>query len=381
MLISIGALGTDIMLPALDRMSSDLGASANDAHYIITAFFLGMGLGQLIVGPLSDAYGRKPIILAGYAVFGIGCAISMIASSFEAMLAARALQGLGASAPRIVTLALVRDGYKGAAMARIMSLVLGAFILVPIIAPILGQALLILGDWPLLFAALIFLALVISVWFAFGQPETLTAENRRAFRLGTLAKGVIEVIRTRVAFGYTLATGLIYGAFVGYLGTSQQVYVVTFGVGTLFPIYFAAAACAVGAASILNARLVMRFGMARLTWIAVLVLSSLSFAFWGLLFFLGDDVSLGVFIVWQIPTFACIGLIFANLNALALEPLGHMAGLGAAFTGAGATFLSLPLGSWIAGSFDGTAVPLVAGFAILGLGSAIIMYWTEARRT
>jgi DHA1 family bicyclomycin/chloramphenicol resistance-like MFS transporter len=381
MLISIGALGTDIMLPALDVIGSELGAGdPNDVHFVVTAFFLGMAAGQLFVGPLSDSLGRKPLIYAGYGVFVIGCVISMTTEDWTTMLAGRVLQGFGAAAPRVVTVALVRDEYAGRAMARVMSIVMAAFIIVPIVAPALGQGLIHLGGWRATYIGLAVLGIAVSLWFAARQPETLAPANRRPFRIGEIWKGVREIVGTRAAFGYTIATGLMYGVFVGYLGSAQQIFEITFGVGDLFVVYFAVAAASLGVASLVNASLVMRLGMRRLTGTALSALTALSFGFLLLLPVYDGVPPLPMFLAWQLSAFFCVGIIFGNLNALALEPLGHMAGLGAAFVGSIATFISLPLASTIGQFFDGTVLPLVGGFASLGLASFAVVLWTNRGR-
>ncbi|WP_283638561.1 multidrug effflux MFS transporter [Marinovum algicola] len=381
LLISIGALGTDIMLPALEAISADLGApKLTDGHYIVSAFFLGMAGGQLIVGPLADSFGRKPVIYAGYGVFVLGCLVSAFTESWAIMLAGRVLQGFGAAAPRIVTVAMVRDEYEGRAMARIMSIVMAAFIIVPVVAPALGQGLILLGGWRSTFAGLVVLALAVVGWFALRQRETLAPEDKRAFRLGDIATGLREILRTRVALGYTLTAGLMYGMFVGYLGAAQQIFQGVFGVGELFAAYFALASTALGAAAIVNASLVMRLGMRRLTGLALVALTGLSFGFWALLPIYGGQPPMLLFILWQLSVFFCVGITFGNLNALALEPLGHMAGLGAAFVGSLATFLSLPLAAAISARINGTVTPLIVGFAVLGLAACCVMYWTNRGR-
>ena len=381
LLISIGALGTDIMLPALEAISADLGApKLTDGHYIVSAFFLGMAGGQLIVGPLADSFGRKPVIYAGYGVFVLGCLVSAFTESWAIMLAGRVLQGFGAAGPRIVTVAMVRDEYEGRAMARIMSIVMAAFIIVPVVAPALGQGLILLGGWRSTFAGLVVLALAVVGWFALRQRETLAPEDKRAFRLGDIAAGLREILRTRVALGYTLTAGLMYGMFVGYLGAAQQIFQGVFGVGELFAAYFALASTALGAAAIVNASLVMRLGMRRLTGLALVALTGLSFGFWALLPIYGGQPPMLLFILWQLSVFFCVGITFGNLNALALEPLGHMAGLGAAFVGSLATFLSLPLAAAISARINGTVTPLIVGFAVLGLAACCVMYWTNRGR-
>jgi len=377
-LISIGAMGTDLMLPALDVIGADLQvANANDVHFIVTAFFLGMAAGQLIVGPLSDSFGRKPVILIGYGIFVLGCLLSLFAQSWSVMLLGRILQGIGAAAPRIVTVAIVRDEYEGRAMARIMSIVMAIFIIVPILAPALGQGLIYIGGWKATFIGLTILAIIASAWFHIRQPETLATRNRRSFSVSSLYKGFIEIVNTRLAFGYTLATGLMYGMFVGYLGLAQQIFQQTFKVGDLFVLYFALASVSLGIASLINAKLVMQLGMRKLTWLALLFLTAISILFFIVLLTFNGVPPFNVFLIWQLTTFFCVGIIFANINSLALEPLGHMAGLGAAFVGSIATFLSLPL-AWLIGHYyDGTVYTLVAGFAVLGVGTCLVMRWTE----
>jgi DHA1 family bicyclomycin/chloramphenicol resistance-like MFS transporter len=293
------------------------------------------------------------------------------------MLFSRVLQGVGAAAPRIVAVAMVRDEYEGRAMARVMSIIMAAFIIVPIIAPALGQSLIYLGGWRLTFVGLVVLAVLVSLWFGVRQSETLAPMNRRSFRIQEIGEGVLEILRSRIALGYTIATGLIYGMFIGYLGSAQQIFEITFEVGDLFVAYFALASAAFGVASLLNASLVMRLGMQRLTGIALLALTAISFGFWVILPMYGGIPPLALFLAWQLTAFFCVGIIYANLNALSLEPLGHMAGLGAAFVGSIATFISLPLASAIGSRFDGTVVPLVAGFAVLGLASCFVAFWSS----
>ncbi|MEM8578949.1 MAG: multidrug effflux MFS transporter [Pseudomonadota bacterium] len=379
-LIAIGALGTDIMLPALAQIGMDLNApSANDVHYIVTAFFLGMAVGQIFVGPLSDAVGRKPVIYGGYIVFVAGCLVSIFGGTWEAMLAGRMLQGLGASTPRIVTVALVRDQYAGAPMARVMSIVMAAFIAVPILAPMLGQVLVTLGDWQACFVGLIVLAIAVSLWCAVRLPETLAPEARRTFRAAPLLAGLREVLRSRPVMGYTLATALNFGMFLGYLGSAQQIFAEVFGRGASFVLYFALAAASIGVAALINARLVERLGMARLTWAAQVGAAGVSIVFLAVLIPYAGVPPFWSFVAWQLAAFFCVGVLFGNLNALALEPLGHMPGLGAAFTGALSMLLSLPLAAHISGAFDGTVWPLVAGFAGLSATALPVLRWAARR--
>jgi len=378
LMISIVAMATDIMLPALSVIGRDLEvARANDVQLVVSSLFAGFALGQLIAGPLSDSYGRKPVIYWGYAVFMAGCLLSVVAADLTTMLIGRVLQGLGAAAPRVVLVSMVRDGYAGRAMARIMSIVMSVFILVPVAAPALGQAIVFAAGWRATFLFLLIQAVVASLWFAARQPETLAADNRRPLSLGAIARGAAEALSNRTVAAYTLAAGFIFGAFLSYLSSAQQVFQVAFQTGELFPLYFAISALALGLASFTNSRLVMRFGMRMLTHTALTGLTALSGIFVLYLLATGDVPPFGLFMTWILAAFFCVGFLFGNLNALAMEPLGHMAGLGAALIGSASTFLSLPIGWFVAGRFDGGVLPLVAGFFVSGLMTLIVMRWCE----
>jgi len=379
-LISIAAMGTDLMLPALDVIGADLQVeNENDVHFIVTSFFLGMAIGQMIVGPLSDHYGRKPIVQIGYLVFIAGCFVSMFATNWNLMVLGRIMQGIGAAAPRIVSVAMVRDEFEGRQMAQILSLVMAMFILVPIFAPAIGQILIYIGGWHATFAGLIMLSVFVSTWFHIRQRETLNPEHRRPVRVSLLYSGLREVLSSRVVMGYTIASGLIFGAFIGYLGSSQQIFQITFAVGDWFVVYFALASAAIGVASLVNAKLVMQLGMRKLTSFSLACIAVVSLVF-TVVFLIYDEVPLViVFVIWQMVVFFFVGIVFGNLSALSLEPLGHVAGLGAAFVGSLSLFISLPLAWAIGALFDGTVIPLVAGFSILGFSAWAVVFWTEFR--
>ncbi|HFC05304.1 MAG TPA: MFS transporter [Rhizobiales bacterium] len=380
MMISIVALSTDVMLPGLGVIGRDLAVSdVNDSQLVISSLFAGYAVGQMLAGPVSDCYGRKPVIYAGYMVFIIGCLLSAFASSFSMMLIGRVLQGLGAAAPRIVSIALVRDGYEGRAMARIMSFVLAVFVIVPAIAPAIGQGVMMVSGWRMMFGLLIAMAVVSAVWFAWRQPETLPRNARRDFSIGGILSGISEACRYRTAVGYTLAAGLIFGAFLGYLSSARQIFQTSFNTGSLFPLYFGTAALAIGAASVLNGKLVMRLGMRLLTHRALIATTLISMAMLIAIWTVNGIVPLWLFMTWLLTNFFCMGILFGNLNALAMEPLGHMAGLGAALIGAISTFIALPLGWAVGNSFTGGVTPLVAGFALMGGLSWLVMAWTEAK--
>lgn len=381
LVISLVALSIDIMLPALQQIAGDLGAPrANDSQLIVSALFAGLAAGQIVYGPLSDSIGRKPAIHAGLVLFILGCLMSILATSFTVMLAGRVLQGLGAAGPRSVIIALVRDQYEGRAMARIMSLVMAVFIMVPALAPGIGQVILMIADWRAIFGFLLAVAAVSLIWFALRQPETLAPERRVGFSPSRIVLAVRETCANRVAFGYTLASGLIFGAFVGYLNSAQQIFQIQYGLGVLFPLYFAALALALGAASLVNARLVMRHGMRRLSGWALGLLTGLSLAFLVPATLAGGAPPLWALMAYMVVAFFCIGMLFANFNALAMEPLGHIAGVGAAVVGSLTTLISMILGAAIGQAYDGSVLPLVAGFALLGLAAIAVVRWIERGR-
>jgi len=378
LIISLVALSIDAMLPALPEIAHDLGVvRLNDSQYVISIFFAGMALGQIVFGPLSDSVGRKPSIMAGFVVFAAGCVLSILAPDFELMLLGRFLQGLGASGPRIVSIALVRDRYKGREMARVMSFVMTIFILVPVFAPAVGQLIILFADWRYIFVMFLLLALVVSLWFWIRQAETLVAEQRVRFSFTKLICDIRAIAAIRAALGYTLTMGFIFGAFVGYLSSSQQIFQVQYQLHNLFPLYFGILAASIGLASLVNARLVMRFGMRRLSGIALNMITLLSFPFLLFSYAFDGHPPLLALMAYLMLVFFFFGILFGNLNALAMEPLGHIAGLGSALIGSVSTLMSVLLGMVIAAAYDNTVMPLLLGFALLGLAGLLVMRWTE----
>ncbi len=378
LLMSLVALATDAMLPALPAIGHDLGAPRrNDVQFVITALFLGLGLGQIVFGPLSDRIGRKPAIHAGLVLFMAGCLMSIFAPTFEVMIAGRVLQGIGVAGPRIVTMALVRDQYEGRQMARLMSFAMAVFILVPTVAPALGQGILWLGGWRAIFTTFFAMAVIAFAWFALRQPETLPAARRRPVSPRAIGGAVLEVLRIRATLGYTLATGCAFAPFVAYLSSAQQVFQEAYRTGALFPIYFGVLALAIGGASLANGRLVMKHGMRRLSRAATVSITLVSVVAWTLAFAFEGLPPLWLFMAYLLVVFLCIGLLFGNLNALAMEPLGHIAGLGAAVVASLSTFISVPLGVLVGQSFDGTMYAQIAAFAVCGAGAFVAMNWAE----
>ncbi|PHQ71359.1 MAG: Bcr/CflA family drug resistance efflux transporter [Sneathiella sp.] len=376
-MISMVALSIDVMLPALSDIATDLNAeNPNDRQYVIVMLFLGMALGQLFYGPISDSTGRKPAIYAGFGLFIVGCLMSIFAADYTVMLIGRFLQGLGVAAPRIVSLALIRDQYEGRAMARFVSLVMTVFILVPVLAPALGQGILFFAEWRILFVVLLALGVGTVLWFGIRQEETLPVEKRAPFSMARIWRAIMEVCRNREAFGFTLVGGFVFSAFLGYLTMSQQIFQDQYGVGEMFAVYFGVLAIALGTASFVNSRLVMQFGMRRLSFYALIALTAISCFFLIFTYIENGHPPLWLLVSFFMAIFFCIGILFGNFNAMAMEPLGHIAGVAAAVIGSITTFVSLGLGTIIAQLYDGTVLPLVASFAVLGALSLGAMVWT-----
>lgn len=375
-LTSLVALSIDAMLPALPAIGQDLGVIvANNNQYVISAFFLGFATGQLIYGPISDSIGRKPVVYAGLALFIVGCLISVMATDYTTMLVGRVLQGIGVAGPRTVTIAMIRDKFEGREMARVMSFVMAIFIIVPAVAPSLGQGVLWISGWRAIFGLFLGLAAIGFIWLAIRQPETLAVENRARLSLRHTLGAMAETLRNRVSFAYIIAGGLVFGAFVGYLISAQQIFDKVYGVGDYFPALFALLAVNLGFSSIANAKLVMRFGMQTLSSRAINLVTAFAVIFFIIALSFDGQPPLWMFVVYAMATFSCIGILFGNLVAMAMEPLGHIAGTASSVIGASTTFISLIIGGSIGLAFDGTVLPLVGGFALLSGGAFIVMLW------
>ena len=378
LMVSLIALSTDGILPALSAIGSDLGVERDNANQlIVTMLFLGMAMGQIFYGPLSDSTGRKPAIYLGFFFFVMGCLLCLFAPNLPVMLVGRTLQGVGAAGPRAVTMALIRDQYEGRAMARVTSFVMAVFILGPIFAPALGQGILMLWHWRGIFVLFLILAALATTWFHFRQPETLSPMQRIPLSPRKILSAALAVFGSRVALGYSLAMGCVYGSFIGYLSSTQQIFQIQYQLGTRFPVVFAVFALSIGTASLYNGRLVLRLGMRPLSIRALQILAPLSTAFWLIAFLQGGHPPLWSLITYLIFAFLCIGVLLGNLPALAMEPLGHMAGTGSAVVMTLSTFLSLLLGTLIGQSYNNTILPLVGGFALLGGASLFIMRWID----
>jgi DHA1 family bicyclomycin/chloramphenicol resistance-like MFS transporter len=379
LITSLGALSIDAILPALPQIGSDLHVqNTNDRQLTISLFISGMALGQMFAGPLSDKTGRKPPAYWGYALYVVGSLLSLFAASFPVLLSGRFLQGAGISASRTVTIALVRDRYEGSAMARVMSFVMTVFILVPMLAPTFGQTMLFLAGWRSIFGFYVLVAVTTVLWFALRMPETLAPENRVPFSLRRILVAIREIVGIRLALGFTVVAGLVNGAFLGYLNSAQQIFQEQYALGQRFPLYFGAAAFSIGLASLLNSRLVMRLGMSLLARWSLFAVLGLSVGALGIALLTAGRPPLWLLMAYLITAFFCIGILFGNINALAMKPLGHIAGIGAAVIGSLSTLISVPIGTVIGQSYNGTILPFVAGMAILVGLSVVVVHWAES---
>ena len=278
-----------------------------------------------------------------------------------------------------MTLALVRDQYAGRAMAQVMSFVMTVFILVPLLAPTLGQAIMLVSSWRGIFVFLVLMALVTLAWFALRIPETLAPEHRAPFSLRRISRATLEIVRNRTTLGYTLSAGFVGGAFLGYLNSSQQIFQELYALGERFPLFFAIIALALGLASFLNARLVMRYGMRFLVWRSLIAIVSLAVVAFGIALFTAGQPPLWFLMAYLMMSFFCVGVLFGNQNALAMEPLGHLAGIGAAIVGSLSTLITMLLGTTIGRSYNDTILPLIAGIGVLAGVSVFIVHWTESQ--
>ncbi len=374
------AFSIDAMLPALPAIGAELSpGDLNNAQLIITSFVLGLGLGTLFTGPLSDTFGRKPVMIGGALVYILACGAAWAASSLEVMLAARVVQGLGAAGPRVVAMALIRDLHSGPQMARILSIVMVVFSLVPAMAPTVGHYIIVTFGWRAIFVAFMFFSLATTAWLLLRQPETLTPENRRPLSPGALASATAEVFRHRTARLSMFVQMLTLGMLFTVISSTQQVFDLTYGQGGHFHLWFGAIAILAASSGVLNARIVIRLGMRAIIkgmYTAQIILTLLMLAvtatdapYW---------ISFGAYLLWVIGNFFQAGLTLGNLNALGLEDMGHIAGLAASILSAVSTVGAVLIAAPTALMFDGTPIPM--GIGVLIAASLALWLTTMIRR-
>jgi DHA1 family bicyclomycin/chloramphenicol resistance-like MFS transporter len=378
-LMALNALAIDIMLPGLQQIGASLGvADENARQYVITAYITGFGLAQLFFGPLSDRFGRRVPLLAGLAVYVAAAFACAFVPTFGALLAFRFVQGLGAAATRVIAVSVVRDTFGGRAMAEVMSLVFMVFMIIPVVAPSVGQIIMLAGEWHMIFTFMGVVSLAFTIWTWKRLPETLHESFRRPLTAAVITDGFRIVLTNRIAICYTVAITALFGALFGFINSAQQIYVGIYEVGALFPVYFAAVAGLMALSSFLNSRFVGKFGMRRLAHGALLGFLAVT----GLAFALS---LLGPLPLWLFVTLFALAMfqfswIGSNFNALAMEPLGHVAGTASSVQGFMQTVGGGIVGAIIGQSFDGTVVPMAAGYFLLGLAALGMVLVAEKGR-
>lgn len=374
--VALMAMSIDMVLPSLFLMGEDFGiADQNQMQYVIGVLFLGFTFGQIIYGPLADSFGRKPTVYIGLVIFAVGNILSIMAQDYSMMLFGRFLQGFGAASPRIVSIAIIRDLYKGRDMARVMSFIMTIFIIIPVIAPSIGQALLFVVSWRFLFVIFLGAAIIATVWTFIRLPETLKKEDVRPFNLPTIWKDFLVVLNNKIALGYTICTGLVFGALIGYLASCRQIFQDYFQVGELFPIYFGISALSIGASSIVNSMIVKKYGMKLICHYAMILMMFMSAALIAVSLLQNQQVLLWQFMIFAVITFFAVGMLFGNLNALAMEPMGHIAGVAAAVTGCLSSAISALIGTAIGQSYNNTLTPIFYGFMLLTTAAFLLQKW------
>ncbi|WP_336041599.1 multidrug effflux MFS transporter [Acinetobacter dispersus] len=379
LLMSIVSFSIDAVLPALGEIGRVFTLqNSNQAQWVIISIFSGMTIGQLIAGPLSDAIGRKRILFTGIVIYFLGSLLCYSTQSFEWFLVGRFIQGVGVSGPYVASISIVRDKYSGAQMARIMSLIMMVFMVAPAVAPSLGQLIIHFFGWRDIFVLYMVYAIAVGAWVALRLEETLIPENRLPMRVQAFKDGFKEVVSNKTTMSYLLCAGFCFGGFIGYLGTSQQIFMQQFGkTGQEFSAYFALLAGVMGIASFTNSRIVMKFGMRPICIYGFLGLSLISLLFL-IIQLVGVPVSFWMFMLYACILFLLFGTLFGNLNAIAMEPMGHVAGMASAIIGASSSVLSLILASIIGQLYNGTLIPMTSGFVIL-CGLAFVMTQYEKR--
>ena len=380
-LMSIVALAIDAILPAMSAIGISVNSlDTGNNQLLITMIFLGLGFGQLLFGPLSDSFGRKPIVYIGFAVFALGSIVCVLSHSLEMMVVGRIIQGIGLAAPRTIAIAVIRDMFKGDYMAKIMSFVTTFFILVPVIAPVMGKFILNHYDWTGIFYVQLIMALAVAIWFWKRQPETLKPEYKIKFTSHVFIDGLKELIKHKETIGFTIISGFISGAFIVYLSASQVIFENQYGLIDEFPYIFAGLACGVGLSTFLNGSFVMRLGMWRLSYLAIIVFSVNALLYVLLFWNATNNPALPIILIFMAIQFFTIGFIFGNLRAIAMEPIGHIAGIGAAITGFISTIMAVPIANYIGSFVDTTALPLFIGFTVFGFMSLALFLFIKRTR-
>ncbi|MCO6178552.1 multidrug effflux MFS transporter [Ciceribacter sp. RN22] len=377
-LMALNALAIDIMLPGLQQIGSALDVTnENHRQYVVSAYLIGFGIAQLFYGPVADRFGRRKPILFGLGIYVLSSLAVTLVPSFGVLLALRFIQGIGSAAMRVVTISVVRDVYGGRQMAEVMSLIMMVFMVIPVVAPGTGQVIMLLGPWQLIFVFMAVAAALVGSWMYIRLPETLSPADVRPFTVRSILEGFRIVLTDRVALCYTLASTFIFGALFGFINSAQQIYVGIYHLGTWFPVAFAGVATFMALSSFVNSRLVGRFGMRRLSHASLVGFISITFVWLLVQVFGPQPMPFPLFFVLFALAMFQFGWIGSNFNSLAMEPLGHVAGTASSVLGFMGTVGGSLIGAAIGQAYDGTALPMVAGYFTVSLIGLVFVLIAE----
>jgi DHA1 family bicyclomycin/chloramphenicol resistance-like MFS transporter len=380
-LMALNALAIDIMLPGLQEIGAALNVeNENHRQYVVSAYLIGFGFAQLFYGPIADRFGRRIPMIFGLAIYVVSSLAVVFVPSFESLLLLRFIQGIGSAATRVITVSIVRDVFGGRQMAEVMSLIMMVFMVIPVVAPGTGQVIMLFGDWHWIFVFMAVIAVIVGVWMYVRLPETLAPADVRPFTVKVIFDGFRIVLTDRVALCYTIASTFIFGALFGFINSAQQVYVGIYGLGVWFPVAFAAVALFMALSSFVNAKLVGRFGMRKLSHGSLLGFIAINLI-WLVVQVLGPQpMPFLLFITFFSLAMFQFGWIGSNFNSLAMEPLGHVAGTASSVLGFMGTIGGSIIGAAIGQAFDGTALPMVAGFFVVSVIGLIFVLIGERGR-
>lgn len=367
--MALTALATSMMLAVLAEIGKTFRVDATATQSVLTAFFIGFSVGQFVVGPISDRFGRRPVLLGGLALYLAASVLCVASPSLETLLVARFMQGLGAAAPRVITLSVVRDCYSGRRMASVMSLAMTALMVIPVIAPLFGQIVVLVAPWRWIFVFLTLYGVLAATWMYLRLPETLAPENKRTLQPLAIGGAVWQALTTRRTLGYMLATGLTQGLLLATLYAAPQIMGELLGMGTYFTVAFGIAAAAMSFGQFVNSRLVGRLGMRLLSHGAVVAGTLLSVAL--LLLARADAVGVVSYTAFMCTINALFMAASSNFNAMAMEPQGRIAGTASSLFGSVTTMLQALIAHTIGQAYNGTMLPLASG--MVGCGVTIIV--------
>lgn len=374
--MALNALAIDMMLPALGLIGEALGAAAeNDRQLVVVAYIVANGVSQLFMGPIVDRFGRRNVLLWALGAYAAGSLLSVIAQSFTLLIAARIFQGAATAGARVAVLAMVRDRYAGAEMARVMSVAITIFMAAPVFAPLIGQLILIVGSWRWIFFVLFAYGALMALWAVLRLRDTQGAAARPRPGFGEAFAAYREFFGIRPSVGFVAVQTLLFGGLFGFISSSEQIFVHQYGLGAWFPAAFGASAFGFAVAAIVNARIVVKVGMRRLARAGLIALIAVQVLHLSLHGWIAESPV--VFTAFMTATLLCMGFVTPNAQALAMEPAGHIAGVAAAANGFATGAFGGALGGVIGRLYDGTTVPLIAGFAVLGALALLAALWAD----